>query len=62
MSFDPVAHDKVGLQKYSEVMTSEGLSPETAIHLSDGWLANGAELGLGTNDLESINLMEQLVG
>ncbi len=62
MSLDPVAHDTVGLQIYSDVMTSEGLSAESATHLASGWLANGAELGLGTNDSDRINLMEQNIG
>jgi hypothetical protein len=62
MSFDPVAHDAVGLQVYADVMAAEGLSSESSVHLASGWLANGADLGLGTNDPASIILMEQIIG
>jgi hypothetical protein len=58
MSFDPVAHDTAGLGVYSAVMVSENLNPDGAIHLASGWLANGAELGLGTHDPDNIDLME----
>ncbi len=58
MSFDPVAHDSVGLQFYTQVITSEGLNPERATHLAMGWLTNGADMGLGVNDLNSIDLIE----
>jgi len=58
MSFDPVAHDTIGLQMLSEVMASEGYDPAAATDLADGWLTNSAELGLGTNDPDSIELIE----
>jgi len=61
MSFDPVAHDTVGLQVLGEVMTSEGIDPKTATNLSSRWLENGAELGLGTNDPDNIDLIEVTV-
>lgn len=61
MSFDPVAHDTVGLQMLSEVMTAEGHDPAGAKTLADIWLTKSTELGLGTNDpghmdLAGINL------
>jgi hypothetical protein len=58
MSFDPVAHDTVGLQMLSEVLTVEGHNPESYVTRADGWLANGAEFGLGTNDPDNIDLAE----
>ena len=59
MSFDPVAHDTIGLGVIGEVMASEGLSlGETVVNRSSPWLANGAELGLGTNDPDNIDLVE----
>jgi hypothetical protein len=61
-SFDPVAHDTAGLQVYSSIMRSEGLNPEGAERLASGWLANGAELGLGTNDPDDIELVEAFLG
>jgi len=62
MSFDPVAHDAVGLQMLSEAMVSEGHDPAAALDLAAPWLESGAELGLGTNDLTSIELVEVNLG
>jgi hypothetical protein len=60
MSFDPVAHDTIGLQLFSEAMTSEGLNSHVAVakKFATPWLENGAGLGLGTGDLNTIELME----
>jgi len=58
MSFDPIAHDTTGLQLYGEAMASEGDNPEIAARLANPWLENGAGLGLGINDLDSIELVE----
>lgn len=58
MSFDPVAHDVIALQELTEVMISEGHSPESATNLAEPWLKNSAGLGLGTNDLDRIELVE----
>jgi hypothetical protein len=44
------------------VITSEGLNPERATHLATGWLTNGADIGLGVNDLNSIDLIEVNLG
>ena len=62
MSFDPVAHDTVGLQLYREVMVSEGLNASRAIGLATQWLKNGAELGVGTNDPDNLELVEVVLG
>jgi hypothetical protein len=62
MSFDPVAHDTVGLQMLSEVMVSEGHDPAAATDLADGWLTKSAELGLGANDPDNIDLVEVTLG
>jgi len=62
VSFDPVAHDTVGLQMLGEVMASEGIDPAPAIDLANGWLTSSAELGLGTNDLDNIELVEINLG
>jgi hypothetical protein len=60
MSFDPVAHDTVGLQLYCRVMDKG--NPEAAMNLSNPWLENGAELGLGTNDPDNIESVEITLG
>ena len=58
VSFDPVAHDAVGLQMLGEVIASAGIDPAPAIDLASGWLTSSAGLGLGTNDPDSIELVE----
>ncbi len=58
MSFDPVAHDTVGLQVFGEALASEGFSPGGETALAARWLENGAQLGLGTSDPGSIKLVE----
>lgn len=58
MSFDPVAHDTVGLQMFSQLLTDDGGDPATAMNWANPWLEIGAELGLGTNDPDSIELVE----
>ena len=58
MSFDPVAHDTVGLQMFSQLLTDDGGDPATATSWANPWLENGAELGLGTNDPDNMDLVE----
>jgi len=62
MSFDPVAHDTVGLQLLTEAAIAEGRNPEAAINLASGWLEYGAELGIGTNDPDNMELVEVNLG
>ena len=60
MSFDPVAFDAVGLQIVVEKLTADGRDTQAylATKSADPWLAVGAEIGLGTNDLTNIDLVE----
>ena len=60
--FDPVAHDAAGLQLYCDVMTSEGRNPERARNRATLWLRNGAELGVGTDDPDHIDLVKMTLG
>jgi len=62
MSFDPVAHDTVGLQLLTQLGKRSGERFLAAEHLANFWLQNAADLGLGTNDLESIELVEVNLG
>lgn len=58
VSFDPVAHDTVGLEVFSQLLTDDGGNPAAATNQATPWLENGAELGLGTNGLDNIELVE----
>jgi hypothetical protein len=58
MSFDPVAHDKVGAQVAAETYAAEGQDAVTVTDQATTWLARAVELNLGTNDLDNIDLVE----
>jgi hypothetical protein len=58
MSFDPVAHDTVGLQRACQLAEENGESTDWINHKAKLWLANGASLGLGTNDPNNVELVE----
>jgi uncharacterized protein (DUF362 family) len=64
MSFDPVALDTVGLQVYNDTMMAEGndSAVKSAAPLANAWLTNGAELGLGSNDPDNMELIEVNLG
>jgi uncharacterized protein (DUF362 family) len=56
MSFDPVAHDTVGLDLLNAFIKSGSSRYNTS--LAGRWLKNAADLGLGTNDMANIELIE----
>jgi uncharacterized protein (DUF362 family) len=58
MSFDPVAHDTIGLDMFKAIIAAKGRSTKSYEELANPWLANGAQLGLGTNELSHIELLE----
>ena len=62
VSFDPVAHDTVGLQLYGELLTADGGEPTMARSRAAPWLESGADLGLGTNQPEYIDLVDLNLG
>jgi uncharacterized protein (DUF362 family) len=63
VSFDPVAHDAAGLQVYIEAMSTGKYPPSSfAVDTTNAWLAESAELGLGTNDPQNTDLVEINLG
>jgi hypothetical protein len=62
MSFDPVAHDTVGLQTFVQLLAADGGEPASATARATPWLAGGAEVGLGTDDMSHIELVEVTAG
>jgi hypothetical protein len=58
MSFDPVAHDAVGLARYEEVLSAEGANTSSAHGAASNWLENAGQAGLGAADVEQIDLAE----
>jgi hypothetical protein len=58
MSFDPVAHDTVGLQTLSKLLTDDGGDPAPLIGMATPCLESGSALGLGTNDPKNMELVE----
>jgi hypothetical protein len=62
MSFDPVAHDAVGLQMLCEVMAAEGHDAAGAESIATSWLTSAAEVGLGASDPDNMDLVEVSLG
>jgi uncharacterized Fe-S center protein len=62
MSFDPVAHDTVGLYLYNQMLAAEGGDPAGATEQANAWLTASAELGLGVNNLDNIEWMDVQIG
>jgi hypothetical protein len=62
MSFDPVAHDTVGVQTLGQLLTDNGYNPAAATNMATSCLESGAELGLGANDPDNIDLVEISLG
>ena len=62
MSFDPVAHDTVGLYLYSQMLEAEGGNPAGVTEQATAWLNASAELGLGVSDMDDIEWMDVLLG
>jgi uncharacterized protein (DUF362 family) len=56
MSFDPVAHDTVGLDLLNTFIKNGSSRYNTS--LANRWLKNAADLGLGTNDMANIELID----
>ncbi len=59
MSYDPVAHDTLGLQLLTSELKKAGGSPESLIGMATPALEYAAELGLGTNNPADIEAIEQ---
>jgi hypothetical protein len=62
MSFDPVAHDTVGLEVFSQLLSADGGNPAMVTSRAAPWLESGAELGLGANHPDAIDLVEVNLG
>jgi uncharacterized protein (DUF362 family) len=58
VSYDPVAHDAIGLQIYEEAMNAEGIKVATDRNAALLWLENATKLGLGTHNSDDIDLKE----
>ncbi len=57
MSFDPVAHDRVGLDVLTDLLAAEG-SSVSLLDMAERCLTSGAALGLGTNLSENMEVVE----
>jgi uncharacterized protein (DUF362 family) len=66
MSFDPVAHDAIGLQHYQEVVEAEGGNATAAAAAAQNrampWLTYGSEVELGVHDVDRIDVVEANLG
>jgi hypothetical protein len=63
MSFDPVAHDTLGMQILERLQTENEAGLSSALKdKATSYLKTAAELGLGTNDLQHMDLAEVRLG
>jgi hypothetical protein len=62
MSFDPVAHDTVGLDIIANLRETEGGGRQPLVNNATPWLRNGAKMGLGTNSRSDMELTELKLG
>ncbi|MBN1936895.1 MAG: DUF362 domain-containing protein [Anaerolineae bacterium] len=62
MSFDPVAHDAVGLSVLSEALAQDGDNAKSLEGMSAKWFETAVELGLGTDDPARMNVKEIELG
>jgi hypothetical protein len=62
MSFDPVAHDTVGLDIIANLREAEGGSRQPLVNNATPWLKNGAQMGLGTDSRSDMALTELKLG
>ncbi len=61
MSFDPVAHDTMGLQLLARELEKSGDSSDALTGMATPYLEYAAELGLGTNDPANMEIVEQML-
>jgi hypothetical protein len=59
MSFDPVAHDTMGLKLLTRELEKAGDDPASVIGMATPGLKYAVELGLGTNDPANMQAIEQ---
>jgi hypothetical protein len=63
MSFDPVAHDTVGMQILERLQTESQATLSPALReKATAYLKTATELGLGTNDLQQMEVTEVQLG
>lgn len=63
MSFDPVAHDVVGLQVLNQAIEeSDGIALSGTASIASHWLERGAELGLGVKEPAAIEYVQITFG
>ena len=58
MSFDPLAHDTVGLQVLKQLITDQGDDPTSIEQMAAPWFENASQAGLGANDEKNIKQVE----
>jgi hypothetical protein len=58
MSYDPLAHDTVGLQILTRLAEEKGSETSGILGMSDFWFKTSAKAGLGASDMADIDLVE----
>lgn len=58
MSFDPVAHDTVGLKILTDLVKDDGSYVDAIMSMAEKYLKSSAAISLGTNDPKNMELLE----
>jgi len=58
MSFDPVAHDAIGMELFANARAATGANAAAAAQKVAAWLEHAASLGLGEHALDAIDTVE----
>ncbi len=58
MSYDPLAHDKVGYDLLLKYCAEKGSPTEYLIGMAEPWFKTCGEAGIGANDMSNIELVE----
>jgi uncharacterized protein (DUF362 family) len=61
MSYDPVAHDTLGLKLLTTELEKAGGNPAALIGMATPAMQYAVELGLGTNDTTNMQVLEQTI-
>jgi hypothetical protein len=62
MSYDPLAHDRIGMDIFKQLKADKGQDATSQEGMSAGWFANAGTVGLGAGDIQNIRLEEIKLG
>jgi hypothetical protein len=58
MSYDPLAHDLVGLELLKKLAEQKGSPMDGILGMAERWIETAGQAGLGAGDLKDIELVQ----